>query len=150
MVKLTEVVYLAAPFSRPEERAFNEQVCELMRAYNFPVFMPQEALEECQGEEWLELCMERLTHANLVVAVFYGEEFDPPTGFEVGYALGRRHNVVAIQHNHNPSLLRSAVEARMATPQLCNRVIMMPGDPERFTDRLIPVLNRFFVPHLPP
>jgi nucleoside 2-deoxyribosyltransferase len=170
MLRFTELVYLAAPFERPEERAFNERLAKLVRAYNFPLFMPQEAVEELAATgclaDWqprpeliengcnpdveqllTEACMDALNRANLVIAVFYGEEFDPLTAFEVGYALGRRTNVVAVQNTLEPELERSGSLVRLASPQVCSRVVIAPHDDERFPDRLIPILNRFFVPH---
>lgn len=176
MLNLTEIVYLAAPFERPEERAFNVRLAELIRAYNFPLFMPQEALEEIEAEtqppvqamagqngatmtahkpkrpeaidaRLTEVCTEMLTKANLVVAVYYGEEFDPLTAFEVGYALGRRTNVVAVQNNLCPELIRNGSIHRPASPVICSRIVVAPQEDERFPDRLIPILNRYFVPN---
>jgi len=159
MLKLTELVYLAAPFDRPEERAFNDDLAELVRSYNFPLLMPQEMHEElaaeagtAQGaqldEAMLETCMEALNRANLVIAVAYGEEFDPLTAFEVGYALGRRTNVVAIRNDLYPELSRpGSVSCRVFSPGFCSRIVIAPHEPDRFPDRLIPILNRFFVPN---
>ncbi len=154
MLKLTEKVYLAAPFEQAEEQAFNLCLAELVRTYNFPLFMPQEALLALQAEGALkngrlsEACMDVLGKANLVIAVFYGEEFDPRTAFEVGYALGRRVNVVAVQNNLYPTLARNTCSVlRLPSPQHCSRVVVLPEDPERLPDRLIPVLNRYFIPH---
>ena len=171
MLRFTELVYLAAPFDRPEERAFNQRLARLVRSYNYPLFMPEEAIPELAAngclpdwkpradfqegntpEETLDLlateaCMDSLNRANLVIAVFYGEEFAPLTAFEVGYALGRRTNVVAVQNTLETDLLRPATMSRLASPQVCSRVVIAPHDDERFPDRLIPILNRFFVPH---
>jgi nucleoside 2-deoxyribosyltransferase len=172
MLRFTELVYLAAPFERPEERAFNQRLAKLVRAYNFPLFMPQEAVVEIAESggclaDWqprpelleqgchegnldqyvMEACMDALNRANLVIAVFYGEEFDPLTAFEVGYALGRRTNVVAVQNTLEPTLLRSGSLSRLTSPQVCSRVVIAPHDDEYFPDRLIPILNRYFVPH---
>src|ERR1700739_2552467 len=98
MLYLTELVYLAAPFAHPDERAFNERLAALVREYNFPLFMPQEGLERLHGREIRaamvsggsfaflekaanemerrapedllpEVCMEALNRANLVLAV---------------------------------------------------------------------------------
>lgn len=172
MLRFTELVYLAAPFERPEERAFNQRLAKLVRSYNYPLFMPEEAeveLRESGGclADWqprpelaqdgchagnfdqymTEACMEALNRANMVIAVFYGEEFDPLTAFEVGYALGRRTNVVAVQNTLEPTLIRSGSLKRMTSPHVCSRVVITPNDDERFPDRLIPIINRFFVPH---
>lgn len=168
MIRFTELVYLAAPYALPEERRFNLRLAKLIRSYNFPLLMPQESVEtlsehQClpdwqprpellQGEVDLdqlmaESCMDALNRANLLIAVFYGEEFDPVTAFEVGYALGRRTNVVAIQNSLEPKLYRSGSLSRLATPHSCSRVIIVPQEDDHFTDRLIPVLNRYFVPH---
>jgi nucleoside 2-deoxyribosyltransferase len=172
MLRLTELVYLAAPFKLPEERAFNERLAQLMRAYNFPLFMPQEAVVELAEvghlqdwqphpellppgltpEEQTDLllttaCTDALNRANLVVSVYYGEEFDPLTAYEVGYALGRRTNVVAIQNTLCPDLSRPAHQNRVTSPQFCSRVVIAPAEDDRFPDRLIPILNRYFVSH---
>lgn len=171
MLRLTELVYLAAPFEHPEERAFNQRLAKLVRSYNYPLFMPEEAVEELAAHgclrDWqprpeladqgchagnldqylTEACMDALNRANLVIAVFYGDDFDPLTAFEVGYALGRRTNVVAIQNTLEPSLLRSGSLVRMTSPHVCSRVVITPHDDELFPDRLIPILNRFYVTH---
>jgi nucleoside 2-deoxyribosyltransferase len=163
MIRLTELVYLAAPFEKPEERAFNERLIKIARDYNFPMFLPQEAEadvaagnspfidlsgEPKTNDELLtEVCMEALNRANLVIAVFYGEEFDPLTAFEVGYALGRRTNVIAVQNKLEPGLSRKGCLARVSTPQVCSRIVITPHDDEHFPDRLIPIMNRYFVPH---
>jgi nucleoside 2-deoxyribosyltransferase len=163
MLRLTELVYLAAPFVKPEERAFNDRLAQLARAYNFPMFLPQEALEEIEAgdspfldistddkrpdEILTEVCMEALNRANLVISVFYGDEFDTLTAFEVGYALGRRTNVVAVQNRLEPGLSREGCINRLSTPQVCSRVVIAPHEDDHFPDRLIPILNRYFVPH---
>ena len=173
MLRLTELVYLAAPFAHPDERAFNERLAHLVRAYNFPLFMPQEAVEELAEfgclQDWQphpelipencppaqktdlllnEACTYSLNRANLVIAVYYGEEFDPLTAFEVGYALGRRTNVVAVQNTLCPDLHRTGNNNNRATsPEYCSRIVSAPAEDERFPDRLIPILNRYFVPH---
>lgn len=172
MLRLTELVYLAAPFDHPLEREFNERLAKLVRAYNFPLFMPQEALPELEEaghlqdwqpqpdllpdnyspEERLDLlmtaaCTDSLNRANLVIAVYYGEEFDSLTAYEVGYALGRRTNVVAVQNTLCPDLGRPSQQTRGTSPQFCSRVVVAPHEDERFPDRLIPILNRYFVSH---
>ena len=172
MLRLTELVYLAAPFERPEERAFNRRLAKLARDYNFPLFMPEEAVVElaerghlrdwqpheelippnCPPEEKTDIlltaaCTDALNRANLVIAVYYGEEFDPLTAFEVGYALGRRTNVVAVQNTLCPELNRPNGQNRMTSPQFCSRIVVAPEEDERFPDRLIPILNRYFVAH---
>jgi nucleoside 2-deoxyribosyltransferase len=173
MRELTELVYLAAPFEMPQERSFNDRLSRLTRAYNYPLFMPQELLallekgedpfpdfddhadQKTLSERFGELRMNLLNRANLVVAVYHGDEFDPLTAFEVGYALGRRTNVVAVRSEPLVCTAESAASefpsqgclARMATPHLCSRVVIAPYDDENFPDRLIPILNRYFVPH---
>lgn len=171
MLRFTELVYLAAPFERPEERAFNQRIAKLVRSYNFPLFMPEEAREELAQHghlrDWqpsadmqltgdpdadldalmTEACLDSINRANLMIAVYYGEEFDPLTAFEVGYALGRRTNVVAIQNTLEPELVRPGTLQRLASPQFCSRIVMAPHEDDHFPDRLIPILNRFFVPH---
>lgn len=172
MLRFTELVYLAAPFELPEERAFNERLAKLVRAYNFPLFMPQEAMielgqtghlrdwqpqadlvpEDCSPGEQLDIlmtaaCTDALNRANLVIAVYYGEEFDSLTAYEVGYALGRRTNVVAVQNTLCPDLSRPAHQSRNTSPQFCSRIVVAPPEDERFPDRLIPFLNRYFVAH---
>lgn len=171
MLRFTELVYLAAPFEKPEERAFNQRLAKQVRAYNYPLFMPEEIRPELaengclrdwqpaadmkltgNAEEDLDLlmteaCLDALNKANLVIAVYYGEEFDPLTAFEVGYALGRRTNVVAVQNTLLPELERAGTMQRLASPQFCSRIVLTPHDDESFPDRLIPILNRFFVPH---
>jgi hypothetical protein len=169
---LTELCYLAAPYNTPEERAFNVRLAELMRAYNYPLFMPQELLEaiergehpfpESSYEEVQEqsprrllasISMDMLNRANLVVAVYHGEEFDPAAAFEAGYAIGRRTNVVAVRSPLPDEPLYGGMNepegcmARLATPHLCSRVVFAPYEEESFPDRLIPILNRYFVPH---
>ena len=94
-----------------------------------------------------EACLDAINKANLVIAVYYGDEFDPLTAFEVGYALGRRTNVVAVQNILVPELGRPGTLQRLASPQFCSRIVVAPHDDERFPDRLIPILNRYFVPH---
>lgn len=172
MLRLTELVYLAAPYEHPEQRAFNERLAKLVRAYNFPLFMPQEAVEEladagclrdwqphpellpdnCPPAEQIDLlmttaCTDALNRANLVISVYYGDEFDPLTAFEVGYALGRRTNVVAVQNILCPDLSRTGTENRTTSPRFCSRVVVAPQEDDRFPDRLIPILNRYFVSH---
>lgn len=172
MMRLTELVYLAAPFEHPEERAFNERLAKLVRAYNFPLFMPQEAVVElaenghlrdwqphvelipsnCPPNEQTDIlltaaCTDSLNRANLVIAVYYGEEFDPLTAYEVGYALGRRTNVVAVQNTLCPDLHRTSSQKRNTSPEFCSRIVIAPAEDERFPDRLIPILNRYFVAH---
>ena len=173
MLRFTELVYLAAPYEHPEERAFNERLARLMRAYNFPLFMPQEAVIElaefghlrdwqpspdsvpanATPEEQTDLlltqaCGDALNRASLVVSVFYGEEFDPLTAYEVGYALGRRTNVVAVQNTLCDALHRPTSQpTRVTSPKFCSRVVIAPEDDDRFPDRLIPILNRYFVAH---
>jgi nucleoside 2-deoxyribosyltransferase len=156
MLSFTERVYLAAPFEHPEELAFNNRLAELMRAYNFPLFMPQECREELiaegfEGEELderlMDACLDIINRASLVIGVYYGEEFDPLTAFEVGYALGRRHNVVAVQNMLVPELFRGNGSCRKSSPHICSRIVVAPHEDERFPDRLIPILNRYFVPH---
>jgi nucleoside 2-deoxyribosyltransferase len=156
MLSFTERVYLAAPFECAEEQAFNNRLADLMRAYNFPLFMPQECrdnliLEGLRGEaldeRLMEACMDVINRASLVIAVYYGEEFDPLTAFEVGYALGRRTNVVAVQNTLEPALFRNNGSGRKSSPHICSRIVVAPHDDERFPDRLIPILNRYFVPH---
>ncbi|HEY9744714.1 MAG TPA: nucleoside 2-deoxyribosyltransferase [Oculatellaceae cyanobacterium] len=156
MLSFTERVYFAAPFEHPAEVAFNNRVAALVRAYNFPLFMPQEVRGElhAQGltgeeldERLMEVCMDVLSRASLVIAVFYGEEFDPLTAFEVGYALGRRTNVVAVRNTLEPELFRRNGSGRHASPHICSRIVVAPHDDERFPDRLIPILNRYFVAH---
>lgn len=169
-----EIVFLAAPFGSPQERDFNERLAQVVRAYNFPLFMPQEAEEEIRTGELIdgaisadavlspklskangpderlaEVSMEALHRANLVIAVYYGEDFDSRTAFEVGYALGRRINVVAVQ---NTPLTGVEVPERCAPwsgPNLCSRIVQTPQEEERFPDRLIPILNRYFEPFKP-
>lgn len=163
MLRFTELVYLAAPFAKPEERAFNNRLAALVREYNYPLFMPQEAIADIESgnspfldlsnEEkstdtlLTEVCMEAINRASLVISVFYGEEFDSLTAFEVGYALGRRTNVVAVQNQLEASLSRQGCMARLSTPHVCSRIVITPHDDESFPDRLIPILNRYFVPH---
>ncbi len=171
MIRFTELVYLAAPFALPEERAFNQRLANLVRSYNYPLFMPEEIRPELAEHgclrDWkpradmelpgtpeadldllmTEACLDAINRANLMIAVYYGEEFDPLTAFEVGYALGRRTHVVAVQNTLLPELVRSGTIERLASPQFCSRIVIAPHDDERFPDRLIPILNRFFVPH---
>ena len=171
MLSFTELVYLAAPFDTPEQRAFNQRVAKLVRSYNYPLFMPEEirpelaehgALEHWQpaadltltgnaAEDldilYTEACLDAINRANLMIAIYYGEEFDPLTAFEVGYALGRRVNVVAVQNILVPELARCGTLNRLSSPQFCSRIVVAPHDDERFPDRLIPILNRFFTPH---
>lgn len=171
MLRFTELVYLAAPFERPDEKAFNQRLARLVRSYNYPLFMPEEArlelaehghLRDWHPAEDLELngseaenldllmaaaCTDAIHRANLVIAVFYGDEFDPLTAFEVGYALGRRINVVAVQNKLVPELLRTGTLQRLTSPQLCSRIVIAPHEDESFPDRLIPILNRYFMPH---
>jgi nucleoside 2-deoxyribosyltransferase len=174
MLALTEIVFLAAPFTRPEEIAFNRRLAEVVRAYNFPLFMPQEARDELRtgelpeqaisvdavlapavsnstnaDERLAEVCMEALHRANLVISVFYGDDFDSRTAFEVGYALGRRINVVAVQNTRISGPERSEQCAPWSGPNLCSRVVVAPHEEERFPDRLIPILNRYFEPFKP-
>lgn len=157
MLRLTEIVYLAAPFHTPEERQFNLQVADLVRSYNFPLYLPQERPEQLHAEIGPQAAaeqlpaesMDMLARANLVIAIFYGQEFDTRTAFEVGYALGRRINVVAIQNELDPSRCMLPDPCRPAGPSHCARIVVTPQDPERFTDRLIPILNRYFEPHRP-
>jgi len=167
---LTELCYLAAPYYTPEQYAFNQRLAKLMRAYNYPLFMPQELLEalergehpfpETSYEEVQEqsprsllasISMDMLNRANLVVAVYHGKEFEPATAFEAGYAIARRTNVIAVcspvaDESVNDSGGDTCM-SRLETPHLCSRVVMAPYDDESFPDRLIPILNRYFVPH---
>jgi nucleoside 2-deoxyribosyltransferase len=172
MLRLTELVYLAAPFERPEERAFNERLATLARAYNFPMFLPQEAEVElaenghlrdwqphaelippnCPPDDQTDIlltaaCTDALNRANLVIAVYYGDEFDSLTAYEVGYALGRRTNVVAVQNTLCPDLSRPSGQNRKTSPDFCSRIVVAPAEDDRFPDRLIPILNRYFVAH---
>lgn len=158
MLSFTERVYLAAPFERPEEIAFNNRLAKVMRSYNFPLFMPQEFREELRteneegvsnedlDEQLMEACLDIINRASLVIAVYYGEEFDPLTAFEVGYALGRRNNVVAVQNKLEPELFRNG-SGRKSSPHICSRIVVAPHEDTTFPDRLIPILNRYFVPH---
>ena len=156
MLSFTERVYLAAPFEHPDELAFNNRLAQLVRAYNFPLFMPQECIEDLRvervnaemlDEQLMETCIDVINRSSLVIAVYYGEEFDPLTAFEVGYALGRRINVVAVQNTLEPALFRDNGSSRKSSPHICSRIVVAPHDDERFPDRLIPILNRYFVPH---
>lgn len=171
MLRFTELVYLAAPFENAEQRAFNQRLAKQVRAYNYPLFMPEEARPELAENgslrDWqpradmkltgnpqedldllmTEACLDAINKANLLIAVYYGEEFDPLTAFEVGYALGRRVNVVAVQNILLPELRRSGTLQRLASPHFCSRIVIAPHDDERFPDRLIPILNRYFTPH---
>jgi nucleoside 2-deoxyribosyltransferase len=169
---LTELCYLAAPYHTPEQRAFNQRLAKLMRAYNYPLFMPQELLEalergehpfpETSYEEVQEqsprsllasISMDMLNRANLVVAVYHGNEFEPATAFEAGYAIARRTNVVAVcsplsaEEETAVNCGGDTCMSRLETPHLCSQVVMAPYDDESFPDRLIPILNRYFVPH---
>ncbi len=163
MLQFTEIVYLAAPFGTPEERAFNDRLAEQTEAYNYPLFMPQRIAEDIRNgncpfldivqegktveQILLEVCMEALNRSNLVIAVHYGEEFDPVTAFEVGFALGRRLNVIAVKNDLNGDMNRKGVLERFPTPHVCQRMILTPAHDEEFPDRLIPIMNRYFVPH---
>lgn len=176
MFSFTEIVYLAAPFERPEQRAFNERLADIVRTYNFPLFMPQEAQleiqtgeptspfpvdavitntlasvqdadEETKREKLLEICTEALRRSNLVIAVAYGDEFDSLTAFEAGYALGRGINVVAVRNDQHSDLCLSGDAARWPSLPMCARIVVTPEEHDRLIDRLIPILNRYFVPH---
>jgi nucleoside 2-deoxyribosyltransferase len=180
----TEVVYLAAPYHTPQQQAFNQRVARLVRAYNFPLFMPEEAEAAllntgtiadwqpsgelanvvCNASTFLVLTdacrMEMIRRANLVLAVCYGHKFNGVTAFEVGYALGRRINVVAIQNNLPETSLSTEsssgngakkadqkAETILASPGVCHARVIAPERDDQFPDRLIPVLNRYFEAH---
>ncbi len=141
---LIEQVYLAAPFATAEQRAFNARILELARAYNFPMFSPEEAARSLGGEDLRLKCLDAMDRSHLMLAVLYGNEFDPHTAFQVGYALGRRHQVLAI--HHMPAHANSP-DAETAARSLLNqvqRIIPVTPDKPLTTDRLIPVMNCMF------
>ncbi|MEM0951434.1 MAG: nucleoside 2-deoxyribosyltransferase [Cyanobacteria bacterium P01_H01_bin.74] len=168
----TELVYLAGPYQTEVQQQFNRRVASLARSYNFPMLLPQEAKEEIRQsgclpdwqptEKMLETpfsearlpeflkacCMDSITRANLVVAIAYQNQFHPETAFEVGYAIGRRVNVLTV--NHPTETLAGVGESLfslLSSPEICQQVVTAPDDNSAFPDRLIPLMNRFFEPH---
>jgi nucleoside 2-deoxyribosyltransferase len=170
----TEIVYLAAPYQTAQQKTFNQRVAKLVRTYNFPLFMPEEAEEKlldtgevpdwqpsghletltCRADNlhcFMDTCrMEIIKRSNLVLAVCHEQYFDPVTAFEVAYALGRRINVVAIQNNRQHLSVMPSVEPSvtlLASPALCHATVLAPERDDLFPDRLIPILNRYFEAH---
>lgn len=173
MLCTTELTYLSAPYQTENQQRFNQRIAKLVRDYNFPLLLPQEAREQlllssclpdwqpsgallntvCSSENLpvflTTCCMDSITRANLVLAVSYQGFFDPVTAFEVGYALGRRVNVVTIDNSlvePEFSVERNELSL-MASPKLCQATVSAPEADDRFPDRLIPILNRYFEPH---
>lgn len=141
---LIEQVYLAGPSATPEQRAFNARILDLARAYNFPMFSPEEAARKLSGEDLRLKCLDAMDRSHLMLAVLYGNEFDPQTAFAVGYALGRRHQVLAI---HNLAAHPEPPDPETASHALLNqvqRIITVTPEKELTTDRLIPVMNCMF------
>ena len=140
---LPDLVYVAGPTDTPERRDFNQRIANLARSYNFPIFLPQEVEDELSEDDFKNECREALNHSNLMLAVLYGEHFDPGTAEKVAYTLGRNHIFMSIQNLLLPPTLAEP------TPELREQAVRnIPITPEYelCADRLIPLMNRYFLP----
>lgn len=141
---LLELVYLAGPYHRPEDHAFNAHLVQLARDYNFPLFVPQEEAAKLAGEDFRHRCLDAMDRSHLMVAVLHGNVFDPHTAFEVGYALGRRHTVLAIQNLPAHAEIPSEETVSDSLLHHAARIIQVSPDKPLTTDRLIPIMNCLF------
>jgi nucleoside 2-deoxyribosyltransferase len=95
-------IYLAGPLFTQAERAFNVAVKQLLRGYDFDVFLPQEAVKQTPDSKD---ALRKIFYADLaglawcdwVVAVLDGSDVDSGTAWECGYAYGRGKPVFGLR-----------------------------------------------------
>ena len=96
-------VYLAAPLFSAAERAFNEELANLIGARHLRVFVPQAQGDDCaaRGPAAIRALFDRLVaaldEADLVVAVIDGADADSGVAWEMGYAYAHGTPVVALR-----------------------------------------------------
>ncbi len=96
-------VYLAAPLFSEAEKAYNLQVCDLLKRHFFEVYLPQTvgddtACRESSAHRMIyEKHLQALDRADIVVAIIDGADADSGTAWEMGYALALGLPVVALR-----------------------------------------------------
>jgi len=117
-------VYLASPLFSPAERAFNERLCSVLEHF-FDVYLPQRdsilvsdsisrnsSSAEAACRQAYEDDIAAIRTANLLVAVFEGNEPDEGVCIEVGYAKALGLTIIgyksdtrfALPWGHNPMI----------------------------------------------
>ena len=96
-------IYLAGPLFTQAERRWMRELAQLLRGYEYPVFLPQDdagtpllqSPPDYHGA--FELCRDAVERADVVVAVVDGPDADSGTAWECGFAYARGKPVVAIR-----------------------------------------------------
>mgnify|MGYP000935036383 CR=1 FL=1 len=99
------LLYLAAPLFSVADRRFNRDLAAALRVRinGLQIILPQdikpgESLKDSELMQWLfDQCIDGLTRADIVLAVFDGADADSGVCFETGWAKARGKPVIGIR-----------------------------------------------------
>lgn len=130
-----EQIYLAAQAGRPAWESYNRRVSELLQAYNFKVFLPQEATLSHPFERG-ELEMP-LDHSKMMIAVFHDTAPCERMAYEIGEAYRRALPIFGL----------SSMDPMTLPPDLIFgfiKILPLPDNDDELLHPLMTTINRWY------